>query len=57
MKDKSLKGVFLHRFGANESALLLLALTIAVAGLYTKFNNDLLVIQYEDIDGSSVVQA
>lgn len=57
MKDKNLRGVFLHRFGANESALLLLALTIAVAGLYTKFNNDLLVIQYEDIETSFIVHA
>ncbi len=57
MKDKNFKRLFLYRFGTNESALFLLALTIAVAGLYTKFNNDLLVIQYEDFDSSFGVRA
>lgn len=48
MKDKSLKGVFMYRFGRNESALLLLALTIAAAGLYTRFTNEIAAISDYD---------
>lgn len=47
MKRNSLKNVLTYRFGKNESALLLLAITIAAAGFYAKFNGELALIQAE----------
>jgi hypothetical protein len=37
----------MYRFGRNESAVLLLLLTIAAAGFYSRFNNELATIQIE----------
>lgn len=47
MKSKSLKSVLMYRFGRNESAILLLLLTIAAAGFYSRFNSELATIQIE----------
>lgn len=47
MKSNSLKSVLMYRFGRNESAILLLLLTIAAAGFYSRFNNELSTIQIE----------